>query len=230
LMGVVSLIVCANIVVSLINLTGLGVKLTSAILALAGTNVILALIFAAIVVTILGMGLPPVAAYVLAAAVAGPALSNLGIAPLSANMFIFYFSCLGAITPPVCIAAMTAAALAQADWFKTAIISCRLAAVAFFLPFVFVFQPALLFEGPIVVILLSAVSVLAGTVLIGFVFWGSARMKLKLISRFVLFPAGVLLLTAQWQLVLIGIGVAALGFLSNYLLNMLTKKRLSPSG
>jgi TRAP-type uncharacterized transport system fused permease subunit len=109
--------VCASIVVALINQTGLGVKLSELLMRTAGVNLYLSLIITATISIILGMGVPTAAAYILCVAVTGPILIKLGLLPISAHLFVFYFAIISAITPPVCIAAYTAAAISQAGWF-----------------------------------------------------------------------------------------------------------------
>ena len=117
LIHIVALCVCASIVVALINQTGLGVKLSELLMRTAGVNLYLSLIITATISIILGMGVPTAAAYILCVAVTGPILIKLGLLPISAHLFVFYFAIISAITPPVCIAAYTAAAISQAGWF-----------------------------------------------------------------------------------------------------------------
>src|SRR5699024_9965761 len=102
---------CAGIIVGVIALTGVGTKFSVFLLSVADTNVVLALIFAMVVTIILGMGMPTTAAYVIAASVMGPGLIDIGIEPLIAHFFIFFFATVSSITPPVALAAFTAAGI-----------------------------------------------------------------------------------------------------------------------
>ncbi len=144
---VVSLLVCAQITIAMISLTGFGIKLSDALIGVSGDHIWLALILAAAVSLILGMGIPTTAAYVLAASVVGPALQAMGVNPLSAHMFMFYCALLSALTPPVCTAIFTAASIANAPWLRVAGTSIRLAIMKFIIPFFFIYRPSILLMG-----------------------------------------------------------------------------------
>ena len=147
LMKIVPLLVCANVIVSLISLTGLSVNMSELIISISGQNILLALGLAALVALILGMGIPTPAAYLLGASVVAPSLSEMGFAPLAAHMFIFYFAILSAITPPVCAGVYVASGIAGSDWLKTSWVAIRLSLVTYILPFVFIFNTSLLMQG-----------------------------------------------------------------------------------
>jgi len=168
---VVSLLVCAQITIAMISLTGFGIKLSDALIGVSGNHVWLALILAACVSLILGMGIPTTAAYVLAASVVGPALQNMGVPALSAHMFMFYCALLSALTPPVCTAIFTAASIADAPWLRIAKLSIQLAIMKFILPFFFIYRPSILLMGKwyaiietVVMTLLSSLMFAVGTV------------------------------------------------------------------
>ncbi|MBI3031779.1 MAG: TRAP transporter fused permease subunit [Candidatus Rokubacteria bacterium] len=145
---IATLIAAAGIVIGTINLTGVGIKLSEFIIGASGQSLFASLFFAMVVCIILGMGLPTTAAYVLAASVVAPALIKLGAIPLAAHLFVFYFAIISAITPPVCAAVYVAAAIARANWVKTGIIATRLGLAGFIAPYMFVYAPALLLQGP----------------------------------------------------------------------------------
>lgn len=128
-------------------LTGLGAVLPQAMQALAGDSLLVLLLLAAVAATILGMGAPPLLVYVLLVTSVAPAIIQYGVSPLAAHMFVFYFGLLSMLTPPVALCAMIAARVAGADFWRTALESCRLAVVAYIVPFFFVYQPVLLFQG-----------------------------------------------------------------------------------
>jgi len=144
---IAALCACAQIVIGMFNLTGLGIKISELVIGLSMGIEFLALFFTMVVCVILGMGLPTTAAYVLAASVAGPALIKLGIAPLAAHLFIFYFAIMSAITPPVCAAVFAAAAIARSNWLTTGWLAVKIGFAGFIVPFLFVYRPALLFLG-----------------------------------------------------------------------------------
>lgn len=144
---VASLCACAQIVIGMINLSGLGIKMSELVFGLSMGIEFLALFFTMIVCLILGMGLPTTAAYVLAASVAGPALIKLGVVPMAAHLFVFYFAIISAITPPVCAATYAAVAIARAPWWKSGWLAVRMGLAGFMAPFLFVYVPNLLFTG-----------------------------------------------------------------------------------
>lgn len=152
----------AGIIIGVISLTGIGLKFSSIIISLSGGHLLLALIFTAISSIILGMGLPTVAAYIVQVALTVPALIDLGVMPIAAHMFIFYFAIISAITPPVALAAFAGAGIAGADPMKTGLIALRLGMGAFIVPFMFVYGPSLLLQGTLAEILLSLITAVIG--------------------------------------------------------------------
>ena len=118
-LGVIAACACAGIVVGILTMTGLGNKLVTVILQVANGHLILALFLVMIVTIILGMGLPTTASYIVCSSVVVPALIKMGLEPLPAHMFVFYFACLSAVTPPVAIAAYAAAGISGGDGFPS---------------------------------------------------------------------------------------------------------------
>lgn len=147
MLPIVALIATAQIILAMIGLTGIGIKFTNIIIALGHQSIILSGICAMAGTMLLGMGLPTVAAYLVAAAVMAPALIKLGVAPIAAHFFIFYYSIFAGITPPVCGTVFVGAAIAQADWLKTAWVAMRLSIGAYLVPFMMILSPALLLVG-----------------------------------------------------------------------------------
>lgn len=148
ILSILALLVCAQITLSLIGLTGVGIKLSESIMGVAANGGLLAgTAFAMIVALILGMGMPTTAAYLLAAAVAAPALIQLGLDPIVAHFFVFYSALLSALTPPVCTAVFAASVIARTHWWPICLDSMRLAAMKYLLPFFFVFREAVLLRG-----------------------------------------------------------------------------------
>lgn len=148
-------------------LTGLGAMLPSAMQALAGDSLLVLLVLAAVASIVLGMGAPPLLVYVLLAATVAPAIIKMGVSPIAAHMFIFYFGLLSMLTPPVALSALIAARVAEASFWRTSIESCRLGIIAFIIPFFFVYQPVLLFQGELGQLLHAIVTSVAGVVALG---------------------------------------------------------------
>jgi len=134
----------AQIMVSAINMTGLGVTLSAMIIDVGGENIFLITLIVAVVCMIMGMGIPTTAAYVLVAAVLAPAMIKIGIVPLVSHMFVFYYATLSVVTPPVCIAVFVAAGIAGARWGDVAKYALRLGAVTYIIPFLFIIYPGML--------------------------------------------------------------------------------------
>lgn len=141
---IAAVIVCAGIIVGVLQMTGLGVKLTSAILSLSEGRVWLAMALTALACIVLGMEVPTTAAYVICVSVAAPALIGLGLDPLDTHFFIFWYALLSTITPPVCGTVYIAAGIAQTPWLPVAGTAMRLGLGLFLVPPAFVVNPALL--------------------------------------------------------------------------------------
>lgn len=138
---------CAGIIVGVISLTGVGARFASMLLNIADASHLLALFFAMCISILLGMGMPTTAAYAVAASVVAPGLQQIGIPPLVAHFFVFYYAVLSAITPPVALAGYAAAAISGTDPLKTAMTSFKFGLAAFIVPFMFFYSPALLMDG-----------------------------------------------------------------------------------
>ena len=164
-LGVIAACACAGIVVGILTMTGLGNKLVTVILQVANGHLILALFLVMIVTIILGMGLPTTASYIVCSSVVVPALIKMGLEPLPAHMFVFYFACLSAVTPPVAIAAYAAAGISGGDVNKTGWTAFRLALVAFIIPYMFVYSNALLMMGDGLTVVRSLLTACVGVYL-----------------------------------------------------------------
>lgn len=137
----------AQILVSMINLTGIGVTLSSLIVSMAGDSVILVAIIVGLVCLVMGMGLPTTAAYVLVAAVLAPAMTAVGVDPLVAHLFVFYFATISVITPPVCVAVFVGSGIAKTNWFPAGLEAVRLGAVTYLVPFLLLLYPGMTLRG-----------------------------------------------------------------------------------
>ena len=150
MMQLIAVCAAAGIVAGVIGVTGVGGRFATMLLDVAGASAFLAMVFAMVVAIILGMGVPTTAAYAIAAAVVAPGLIRIGVPPLTAHMFIFYFAILSAITPPVALASFAAASMARADMWKTSLIALKLGLATFIVPYMFWISPALLAQGPLI--------------------------------------------------------------------------------
>jgi len=140
----VSAAACVGIIIGIVTLTGIGTRLPATIIPLAEQSLFLALLLIMISAIILGMGLPSAVCYLLMATLIGPVLGNLGVLPLAAHLFIFYFGMMSMVTPPVALASYAAASIAGTRIMPTAFASFRFAFVGFTLPYMFVYRPELL--------------------------------------------------------------------------------------
>jgi TRAP transporter 4TM/12TM fusion protein len=152
----------AGLIIGVIQVTGLGFGLTFVLVQVGEGNLFLLLLLTAIVGIILGMGMPTTAVYLMVATLAAPPLIQIGVAPMAAHMFVLYFGILSMITPPVAIAAFTAANLADAPAMKTALLACKYGWPAFIMPFLFVLSPALLLEGSFLEVAQATLTALVG--------------------------------------------------------------------
>ncbi|HEY7649498.1 MAG TPA: TRAP transporter permease [Methylomirabilota bacterium] len=173
---------CATvgIVVGVIALTGLGLKLASGIISISGGHLLTTLVLTMIAALVLGTGLPTSATYIITSIIAAPALVKLGLPPLVAHMFVFYFGILADLTPPTAISTYATSSIAGADVWQTQWKAMALALSGFIIPFSFVYDPALLLigAGPIGIALRTAAAtlgiVMLGTGIIGY-FLGPTR-------------------------------------------------------
>ncbi|WP_144984940.1 TRAP transporter permease [Halomonas sp. C22] len=144
---IIAVCACAGLIVGVISLTGVGARFSSLLLGMAGVSQLLALFFAMCISILLGMGMPTTAAYAVAASVVAPGLINIGIQPLIAHFFVFYFAVMSAITPPVALASYAAAGISGDNAMQTSITSFKVGLAAFIVPFMFFYSPAMLMEG-----------------------------------------------------------------------------------
>ena len=155
------LLVAAQVFVAMVNLTGVGVAVTSTVLDVAGGKLWLIAVIMALVCLIAGMGLPTSAAYVLVAAVFAPVLIQQGLDPVTVHLFVLYYAALSVITPPVCVAVFVASTIARERWMAVARMTLRLGGTAYVIPMLLLIYPGLLLNGGVESI---AVAVISGVV------------------------------------------------------------------
>jgi len=149
-----------------LNISGLNFALTIALIHLGAGNMVLLLVLAAAIAIVLGMGMPTVGVYVLLASLVAPALIEVGVPALAAHLFVLYFGMMSMTTPPVAIAAFTAASIAQADPVRTGFAGVRFGWSAYIVPFLFVSSPTLLMEGAATEVVLAASTAIMGVYLV----------------------------------------------------------------
>ncbi|MGD9836310.1 MAG: TRAP transporter permease [Afipia sp.] len=155
----------AGIVIAVVTLSGLGIVFTQFVVHLSQNYLLLALVFTMIAGIVLGMGMPTTPAYIIMTALLVPAIVKFGIPVPAAHMFAFYFAVLSAITPPVALAVFAAAGIARSDLWKTGLAAVRIAATSFIVPFMFVYEPALLMIGDWPTIIWSSITAGIGVLL-----------------------------------------------------------------
>jgi TRAP transporter 4TM/12TM fusion protein len=185
---------CAGIIIGIVNLTGLGLKFTGFVLYLAGESLAPALLFTMVAGIILGMGLPTTAAYIVMAALLVPGLVKLGIVPIAAHMFAFYYAIISAITPPVALAVYAGAGLAGSNIWKTGLAAVRIGAPGFIIPFMFAYEPSLLFVGSAWEILSAFISASIGVIMLAGGLIGWFAWKTNIVERLLLVAGAVLLI------------------------------------
>lgn len=204
----------AGFIIAVLAMTGIGAILADNIVLLSQGKLIIALVLCMVVSIILGMGLPTSACYVIAASIAVPILTKMGVAPFQAHFFIFYYACLSTITPPVALAAYVGAGLAGAKSSTVGWTAFKLALAGFIVPFFFVYSPAmLLIADSATQIVFSAVTGLAGTFLLAVGVEGYLTIKLPIWLRPVFLAAALLLITPGITTDLLGLGLTAVGWI-----------------
>jgi TRAP-type uncharacterized transport system fused permease subunit len=138
---------CAGIVIGVVTLSGLGIVFTQFVVGLAQDTLLLALVLTMLAGIVLGMGMPTTPAYIIMTALLVPAIIKLGVVVPAAHMFAFYFAVLSAITPPVALAVYAAAGIAKAELWSSGWAAVKIGAAGFIVPFMFVYEPALLMIG-----------------------------------------------------------------------------------
>ena len=189
-------IAAIGIVIAVAVQSNLALKFAGSLLSLSEGSVYASLMLAMVGCIVMGMGLPTVAAYIIGAVLFVPAIQDLGIAPLAAHFFIFYYCVLSMVTPPVALASFAAAAVGRASAVKTSLSAFGLSLVAFFVPFAFVFDPGVLGQGSLTQIAFSAMSLLISTALWAVAFGGWAGRPLGWATRLPIGLAGLVAVIA----------------------------------
>lgn len=201
----------AGIVVGVLNMTGAGIKFASFVVEVANGHRLVALLLTMIASLILGMGLPTSASYIICAAVAAPALIDMGLTAMQAHMFVFYFACISAITPPVAMAAYAGATISGSKPMEVGFTACKLGICAFIVPFMFCYAPTLLWKGAASDIIVTIITALIGATMLSYGlqrYAGCFSLPLGIIPACILIASALLMIIPGTVTDLIGIAGA----------------------
>ena len=209
-LGVSAACACTGFVIGVVTLTGVGLKLANAILALSAGSFALTLVLTMLSSIVLGMGLPTTAKYIVLATIAAPAIQSFGVPMLAAHLFIMYFGILADLTPPVALAAYAAAGIARAEPNATGFMAVKLAFAGFLIPYIFCYNPGLLMIGASnwEVVFIAATAAV-GIASLSFACVGYWLRNLYFWERLTLVAAAITLITPGLKSDLIGLGLMA---------------------
>lgn len=195
MVGIAMACASAGIIIGVVNLTGLGLRMTSLIVTMANNQLLLTLIFAMLASIILGFGLPTTATYIVMATLTAPAVANLGVPLIAAHLFVFYYGIVADDTPPVSLAAYAAAGVAKSDPVKTGITGFKFDLAAFLLPFIFVYSPTLLLiDTNIPEVITAFITAMIGMYALSAGIQNYLIKKTNLLERIALFAIALLLI------------------------------------
>ncbi|MBR4578314.1 MAG: TRAP transporter permease [Oscillospiraceae bacterium] len=201
---------CVGIIVGVCGMTGFALNVAHAIISIGQQSLMLTLLFTMVTCMILGMGLPSIPSYLITATIAAPALVELGQPEIAAHMFCFYFAMFANLTPPVALAAFAAAGLSGGSPMRTGWQAVRLALAGFIIPFMFVYNPALLLEN---VSFLTGIQVVItaclGVVLIAAAVEGYLYGRMNIVLRVIAGVGAFLLIDSRLITDIVGIACLA---------------------
>lgn len=192
---VVAACAAAGLVVGGLSMTGLGAKVTELIFLIAGTDLFLSLVVAAVITLLLGMGMPTPSVYILAAVLIAPALTKLGVPDMAAHLFLVYYASLSAMTPPIAVAAFAAAPIAAANPISVGFAAVRMSVIAFVVPFAFVYNSGILFMAAPLQIALAFVAVTVAVACLCLATEGFWKRPIGVVPRVCFLGAGLGLMT-----------------------------------
>lgn len=207
-LGVATACACAGIVIGVVTLSGLGIVFTQFVTHLSQDTLLLALVLTMLAGIVLGMGMPTTPAYIIMTALLVPAIIKLGVIPPAAHMFAFYFAVLSAITPPVALAVFAAAGIAKADLWQSGWAAVKVGAAGFIVPFMVIYEPALLMIGDWPVIIGAFVTASCGILLFAAGLHGYLITATNYWQRAVLVVAGLFLIDPGFVTDVIGAALA----------------------
>lgn len=205
---------CANagIIIGIITMTGIGLRISSIVMKISGGHLWIALMFSILIAIILGMGMPSSGAYVIMATLLAPGLVSMGIGLVQAHFFLFYFTAVSAITPPVAIASYAASGIAESDPFKTGFTAFRLGISAYIIPIFFISNPALLMIGTTKEIIQVTITSLIGIYSLASAMEGWLLTRANWIVRIIMATIAILCIDSNILTDIIGIILLAIAF------------------
>lgn len=197
ILPVIATTATAGIIVGVVTLTGLGLKIAGILVTLAGSSLFLTVLYSAIAVWLLGLAVPVTASYIIAAVMVAPALTQVGVSPAAAHMFIFYYAVLSEVSPPTALSPFAAAAITGANPFRTMMVTWKYTLPAFLVPFAFTLSPegmGLLLRAPAGVIVWSSLTAALGVAALAFGAGGWLTHRAAALERSLAVAAGLLLI------------------------------------
>ena len=197
ILPVIATTATAGIIVGVVTLTGLGLKIAGILVTLAGSSLILTVLYSAIAVWLLGLAVPVTASYIIAAVMVAPALTQVGVSPAAAHMFIFYYAVLSEVSPPTALSPFAAAAITGANPFRTMMVTWKYTIPAFVVPFAFTLAPegmGLLLRAPAATIAWSSLTAAVGVAALAFGAGGWLKQRANVLERVMASISGLLLI------------------------------------
>jgi TRAP transporter 4TM/12TM fusion protein len=194
MLDIIAIVALAGLVIGALQLSAIAFKLSMMLVTISGGHALLLLILTALGCLFLGLPLPTTVVYIMLAVLAGPALVQVGVLPLAAHLFLFYFGMISLITPPDCLPVYVAAAIAKANFWKTGWTGMRLAIAAYVVPFIFAYQPALILVGSVNEIIIAVLTAAIGIALLAAGCAGYLFRPISWSKRGLLWLAALLLL------------------------------------
>jgi len=195
----------AGLIIGLVGYTGLGLSFSQLLTQAAGGNLLILAFYTAVASTILGMGMPTTAAYIMLAVLAAPAMVSLGIRPLTAHLFVFYFGTLSMLTPPVCLSVFAAASIANAPTNKIALQAIKLAIAGYVVPFIFLFNKGVVLVGSLSEIVLSIFLTVIAILFFAISFEGYLLSNLGWLQRILFFISSIAIVIPNLPVRVIGL-------------------------
>ena len=206
------ILLCSGIVIGVVLMVGMGIKFSMLISSIAGGSLFVTIVLIALASLILGMGLPVTASYIVLAVLAGPAMTMLGSSVIAAHMLIFWYSQDANVTPPVCLAAYSAAGIGGSKPLETGFEAWKLAKGLYIIPLLFVYTP-LLFEGPLIMVIETIITGTVGLFCFAVVFEGFFMTPINLAARGLFLAASFFLLFPKPKLHALGVALFVAIFL-----------------
>ena len=209
-LGVLIACAAAGIIIGVVTKTGVGLRLASGLIEMAGGMLLPAMFFTMITAIVLGMGVPTTANYVITSTIAAPALVQMGVPILAAHMFVFYFGIIADVTPPVALAAYAGAGISGGNALRTGVHASKLAVAAFIIPYIFVLSPVILMvDATPFALIMTTLTALAGMVAVSSALCGFLADHCRAYERLLLIIAGLLMIKPGGMTDMIGFAVFA---------------------